>query len=120
VKTLQGYRTPIAIVLVASSLGVLVSFIAQPGGIGQLNAFLAPILGPWSKCLKPNAARVASPEVLKLALFTLLFLGVSVFTAIGGNHLKKRYLRIITRCVGYAAIVLWCLCGLHKVVVELT
>ena len=45
--------------IVPAFFGVLISYAAQPGGISQYNAFLAPILGPWSQILPPNSHPVS-------------------------------------------------------------
>jgi hypothetical protein len=42
------------LIFIPAFLGVLISFTAQPGGISQSNAFIAPFLGPWAQTLQPN------------------------------------------------------------------
>lgn len=118
-QTIKTYRSYFIIVLVFAIIGTLVAGTAQPGGINHLNGFIAPIIGPWSKILPPNAARLKNWTqdnylfAIPLSLVTLVFVVVSPIP-------KNRVVRIITKVFAHLAVVFWCLCGLSKVMIELT
>ena len=118
-KSIKHFGSYILAVLIASVLAVLVSLAAQPGGITQINAFLAPIMGPWSKGLPPNRAELAAQELQMFPVYTLLFMVIVVFSSIASYYLKNRWIRIIVKLIGYVVIVTWCLVGIRKVLWEL-
>lgn len=105
--------------VVPAFFGVLMSYTAQPGGISQYNAFLAPILGPWSQILPPNSHPVSLWSA-QYALFAKLITVVLVFSIIGSCLATWRWLRFMATGIAVIVIIVWVLAGLLKVVVELS
>jgi len=99
--------------------GVLISYTAQPGGISQYNAFLAPFLGPWSQILPPNSHRVSTWSA-QYALFARLLTVVLVFSVIGSCLAGYRWLRYTATGIAVIVIIVWVLAGLMKVVMQLS
>lgn len=104
--------------IVPAFFGVLLSYTAQPGGISQYNAFLAPFLGPWSQILPPNSHPV-SVWTAKYSLFAKCLAVVLVFSIIGSCLPTDRWLRYTATGIAVFAIVFWVLAGLMKVVLQL-
>ena len=106
------------LLLVPAFFGVLLSFTAQPGGISQSNALIAPFLGPWSQTLPPNSHPVStwSAEYSLFAKCLTLVLAVSV---IGSCLATDRWLRYPATGIAVIVIVVWVLAGLMKVVLQL-
>ena len=98
--------------------GVLLSFTAQPGGISQSNAFLAPLLGPWSQTLPPNPHPV-SVWSLEHTVFAKCLTVVLVFSIVGSYLAINRWLRYTSTGIASLALVTWVLAGLLKVVSQL-
>jgi len=104
--------------LLAACCGVLLSFAAQPGGIGHSNAFVAPLMGPWSQTLPPNPHPVSvwSPQY---ALFARCLTVILAF-ALAGSYLGvSRWLRCTAIALAVPSLVIWVLAGMMKVVLEL-
>ena len=97
----------------------LISYTAQPGGISQYNAFLAPFLGPWSQILPPNSHPV-SVWSAQYALFAKLLTVVLVFSIIGSSLATNRLLRYTSTGTAVFVILFWVLAGLMKVVSQLS
>ena len=104
--------------LVFGLSGVVISFAAQPGGISQSNAFVAPFLGPWSQILRPNPHPVstwsAEYELFTKSLTVVLALCLA-WSYIAVND-TPRYMSII---IAVPVLVIWVLAGLMKVVSQL-
>ena len=109
----------LAMILAAALLGLLLSFAAQGGGIGQVNGFIAPIMGPWSRILAPNADRFVNWESSNyiFAISTTLITTASVVLS---SVPKRKVIRILLSLTAHVAVAFWCLCGLGKVVLELS
>ena len=105
--------------LVPAFFGVLISYAAQPGGISQYNAFLAPILGPWSQSLPPSSHPV-SVWSAQYELFTKLLSVVLVFSIIGSALATWRWLRFTATGIAVMVIIIWVLAGLMKVISQLS
>jgi hypothetical protein len=105
--------------IVPAFFGVLISYTAQPGGISQYNAFLAPFLGPWSQILPPNSHPV-SVWSAQYALFAKLLTVVLVFSIIGSCLATNRLLRYTATGTAVFVIIVWVLAGLMKVVSQLS
>jgi len=106
------------ICLLPACLGMLISLAAQPGGITQSNAFLAPFLGPWSRTLPPNP-HPASTWSAQYAAFAR-FLAVVLALSVAGSCLAcSRFLRYTSTGIAVVALVVWVLAGLLKVVSQL-
>ncbi len=118
-KSTKHFGSYILVFLVASALAVLISLGAQPGGINRINAFIAPIIGPWSKCLPPNSAELTAQELHTFSIYTFLFIVIVLFSSIASYYLKNRWIRIIVKLIGYVVIATWCLRGIGKVLSEL-
>jgi hypothetical protein len=104
--------------LLACAFSVVLSLGAQPGGISRANAFLSPIMGPWSSFLEPNA--------LTLRMCTLSYLVVSggltavLFLSVLTSYLvKNRIPANILMCVGVLSSVIWILYGIKRVCLDL-
>lgn len=107
-----------AILFFAGCFGLCLSFMAERGGITQGNAFIAPIIGPWSQILPPNAHEM-SVWPLKYTAYTI-FLSLVLPITIGGSYcIHKRWLRYTATGVAVIALLFWVLSGLLKVVLEL-
>ena len=104
--------------IVPAFFGVLLSYTAQPGGISQYNAFLAPFLGPWSQTLPPNPHPV-SVWSAQYSLFAKCLAVVLVFSIIGSCLPTDRWLRYTATGTAVFVIVVWVLAGLMKVVSQL-
>mgnify|MGYP001032154469 CR=1 FL=1 len=110
--------TYLLLCLVPASFGVLLSYTAQPGGITQSNAFIAPFLGPWSRTLPPNPHPVSTWSH-KYTLFAECLTAVLAFSLIGSYLATSRWLRLTSTVVAMPATVLWTLSGLLKVASQL-
>ena len=119
-RGVKHFRSYALVFLAASALAVLVSLAAQPGGISQANAFLAPLIGPWSRCLPPNRAHLDAAEIKRFAAYTVVFVTVVTAAGMASYLANNRWARVAVRLAGYAAIALWCLVGIGKVITELT
>ena len=75
----------LTICLLPACFGVVLSLTAQPGGITQPNAFIAPIMGPWSQTLPPNAHHLNtwSPKFKAFAQILTAILAFSLILGIG-------------------------------------
>ena len=98
--------------------GVLLSYTAQPGGISQSNAFLAPFLGPWSQILPPNSHPV-SVWSAQYSLFAQCLTAVLVLSVIGSCLATKDWLSYPAAGIAVLVLVVWALAGLGKVVSQL-
>jgi hypothetical protein len=103
------------ICLLPAFFGVLLSFAAQPGGITQSNAFLAPFLGPWSQTLPPNPHPVSTWSAQHTA-FAMCLTVVLVFSIAGSYLARSHWLGCTSTVVAVLALVVWVLAGLLKVV----
>ena len=102
----------------AAILGVLLSITAQPGGITQSNALLAPFLGPWSQTLPPNPHPV-SVWSAEYAMFAKC-LGLGLAFSLAGSYLAPgRWLRYVSTGTAVLLLMAWVLTGLMKVVSQL-
>jgi len=107
------------LLLVPAFFGVLLSYTAQPGGISQSNAFLAPFLGPWSQTLPPNSHSVRVWSA-KYSLFAKCLTAVLLLSIIGSCLATDRWLRYTATGMAVIVILVWGFAGLMKVVVELS
>jgi hypothetical protein len=116
---LKLYRSFLLILLVFAVIGTGLSFGAQRGGIGPLNGFIAPLIGPWSRCLEPNADRLkfweAGNWLFAVSVTLITFLSVSVSV-----RMKKNGVRALIKVIAYLAVLFWGLCGIGKVLLEMT
>jgi len=106
------------LLIIPAFFGVLLSFTAQPGGISQSNAFIAPFLGPWSQTLPPNPHPVSTWSA-EYSLFTKCLTAVLVLSIIGSFLATNRLLRYPSTGTAVLALVIWVLAGLMKVVSQL-
>jgi len=106
------------LLLVPAFFGVLISYTAQPGGISQYNAFLAPFLGPWSQILPPNSHPMSTWSA-QYSLFTKLLTAVLAVSIIGSCLATDRWLRYTATGTAVFVIIIWVLAGLMKVVLQL-
>lgn len=114
---MKSYRSYFIVVVAMAVLGALLSFGAQPGGINAVNAFIAVVIGPWSRVLSPNAHpfhRWETGDYLLPVLTTLIVLGVVSVSQLP----KKKVGRIAVKVLAHMAVVFWCLCGFVKIIVE--
>jgi hypothetical protein len=107
------------LLLIPAFFGVLLSFGAQPGGISQSNAFVAPFLGPWSQTLRPNPHPVSTWSA-EYELFAKGLTAVLVLSIIGSCLAANVWLRYPATGVAVVALLIWVLMGLMKVVVQLS
>jgi hypothetical protein len=107
------------LLLVPAFFGVLLSFTAQPGGISQSNAFIAPFLGPWSQTLRPNPHPVSTWSA-EYELFAKCLTAVLVLSIIGSYLVTNDWLRYPLTGVAVVGLIIWVLVGLMKVVVQLS
>jgi hypothetical protein len=98
--------------------GVLLSYTAQPGGISQSNAFIAPFLGPWSQTLRPNPHPMSTWSA-EYSLFATCLTVVLVLSVIGSCLATKDWLSYSAAGIAVLALVVWALAGLGKVVSQL-
>jgi hypothetical protein len=106
------------LLLIPANLGVLMSFTAQPGGISQADAFIAPFLGPWAQTLRPNPHPVSTWSA-EYALFAKFLSAVLVLSIIGSYLPGNRWLRYPATGMAVLALIIWVLAGLMKVVLQL-
>lgn len=104
--------------IVPSFLGVLISFTAQPGGISQSNAFIAPFLGPWAQTMRPNPHPVSTWSA-EYALFAKCLTAILVLSIIGSFLIPNDLLRYTATSVAVLTLIVWVLAGLMKVVSQL-
>ena len=107
------------LLLVPAFFGVLLSYTAQPGGISQSNAFLAPFIGPWSQILPPNSHPVRV-WTAKYSLFTMCMTLVLAISITGSCLATNRMLRYSATGIAVFMIVFWGFAGLMKVVMQLS
>ena len=106
------------LLLVTAFCGVLLSFTAQPGGISQSNAFIAPFLGPWSQTLRPNPHPVSTWSA-EYELFAKCLAVILVLSIIGSFLIPNDLLRFMVTSVAVLTLIVWVLAGLMKVVSQL-
>ena len=106
------------LLLVPAFLGVLISFTAQPGGISQSNAFIAPFLGPWAQTLQPNPHPV-STWFAEYELFARCLTAMLVLSVIGSFLVPNDLLRYTATSVAVVSLIVWVLAGLMKVASQL-
>ena len=106
------------LLLIPANIGVLMSFTAQPGGVSQANAFIAPFLGPWAQTLRPNPHPVSTWSA-EYALFAKFLSAVLVLSIIGSYLPSSRWLRYPATGMAVLALIIWVLAGLMKVVLQL-
>jgi hypothetical protein len=119
IQKLKPYRSYLIILFAFAVVGMGFSFGAQRGGIGQLNGFIAPLVGPWSRWLEPNGDRLKYWEAGNWLFAGSLSL-ITVFSVAFSARPKKKILRVLTKFIAHVAVIFWCLCGIWKVVLELT
>ncbi|MBN2588702.1 MAG: hypothetical protein JXA96_02480 [Sedimentisphaerales bacterium] len=118
IRILIIFMIYVLICFVACSLGMLASFAAQPGGITQKNAFIAPLIGPWSQTLPPNShpVRTWSEKYKTFAVILAIVLPLSML----GSFLFIDFLLSYTSTViAILSLILWILLGLGKVLSQL-
>ena len=108
----------LVICILSACIGVLLSFTAQPGGITQSNAFIAPFMGPWSQILPPNAHQF-NTWTPRYSLFTQLMTAILACSIIGSYLASSRLLRYPSIIISILLLILWNLAGLVKVVSQL-
>jgi hypothetical protein len=106
------------LIFIPAFFGVLLSFTAQPGGISQSNAFIAPFLGPWSQILRPNPHPVSTWSA-QYELFAKCLTAVLVLSIIGSYLAANDWLRYPAVGMAVVSLVIWVLAGLMKVVSQL-
>ena len=100
---------------VFAMVGMMFSFGAQRGGINQFNGFIAPIIGPWSRILAPNADKFRYWE-LNNYIFAISVSLITIASVVASSIPKNNILRILLKLIAHIAIVFWCLCGMYKVI----
>lgn len=106
------------IFVIAALLGLMLSFAAQPGGISQSNALIAPFLGPWSQTLQPNPHPVSTWSAGHKSFAA--FMTVVLVLSLAGSYLVSNdLLRQMSTVIAFLALILWVLAGLIKVVSQL-
>lgn len=118
-QKLKHYRPYLIILFAFAFVGMVFSFGAQRGGIGQLNGFIAPLIGPWSRCLEPNADKLKYWEAGNWLFASFVSLVTLLAVALAARP-EKKVLRVLTKLIAYISVLFWCLCGLGKVILELT
>ena len=106
------------LLVIPAFFGVLLSFTAQPGGISQSNAFIAPFLGPWSQTLRPNPHPVSTWSA-EYELFAKCLTAVLVLSVIGSYLATNDWLRYPATGTAVLSLIVWVLAGLMKVVSQL-
>lgn len=106
------------LLLVPAYLGVLISFTAQPGGISQYNAFVAPFLGPWAQTLRPNPHPVSTWSA-EYEMFAKCLAAVLAISVIGSYLAIKHWLLYPATSMAVCALVVWVLAGMMKVISQL-
>jgi hypothetical protein len=106
------------LIFIPAFLGVLISFTAQPGGISQSNAFIAPFLGPWAQTLRPNPHPVSTWSA-EYALFARCLTVVLALSVIGSYLATNDWLKYLATGAAVLTLVVWVLAGLLKVVSQL-
>jgi hypothetical protein len=106
------------LIFIPANLGVLISFTAQPGGISQSNAFVAPFLGPWAQTLQPNSHPVSTWSA-QYELFAMCLTAVLALSIIGSILVPNDLLRYTATSVAVVALIIWVMAGLMKVVSQL-
>jgi len=107
------------LIFVPATMGVLISFTAQPGGISQSNAFIALFLGPWAQTLRPNPHPVSTWSA-KYELFAKCLTVVLVLSIVGSFLVPNDLLRYTSTSVAVCALIVWVLAGLMKVILQLS
>ena len=118
-KRLIGWAVAVAaFFLVAGAVGTAISQSAQPGGIGPVNAFLCPLLGPWSQVLPPNPHPVSGWSQTYFAGVVLWT--VALVACLVGSCLSRiDLLRWATAALSVILITLWMLAGMLRVIMQL-
>jgi hypothetical protein len=118
-QKLKPYRSYLIILFAFAILGMVFSFGAQRGGINQLDGFIAPLIGPWSRCLNPNADGLKYWDAGNW-LFAVPVTLITLFSVAFASRPKKKILRVLAKLIAYIAVIFWCLCGIGKVILEMT
>lgn len=108
----------LCILVSAATYGAFLSTGGQPGHITATNAFIAPLIGPWSHTLPPNARSVGAwpaREVLTAVVMTALLVLCVAFSCL--NHV--RVVTVLSRVLSVPFFLVWVIQGLLKVILEL-
>ena len=106
------------LLFIPANIGVLLSFTAQPGGISQSNAFIAPFFGPWAQTLPPNSHPISTWSA-GYNLFAKCMTAIFVLCIIGSFLNPNNLLRYTATSVAVVSLIIWVLAGLLKVVSQL-
>ena len=106
------------LLFIPANIGVLLSFTAQPGGISQSNAFIAPFFGPWAQTLPPNSHPISTWSA-GYNLFAKCMTAILVLSVIGSFVIPNDLLRYTATSVAVVSLIIWVLAGLLKVVSQL-
>ena len=109
----------LALFSLACAVGVFLSLSAQPGGIGQTNAFLSPIMGPWSFFLGPNALTFAKCTLSYLVFSGVLTAFIFVFVP-SSCVVKNSIFRNVSILLGVLSSTAWIFCGIRRILIDLT
>ena len=104
--------------LIPALLAVPLSAGGQPGHITGPNAFLAPIMGPWSETLPPNAHPVSGwpPQQLDKAVFLSAAIGCLLLL----SQVTRGKTAVFATVLAASLLILWAGLGMMKVLLELS
>lgn len=108
----------LCILMSAATYGTLLSTGGQPGHITAKNAFIAPLIGPWSHTLPPNARSVGAwpaHEVLAAVVMTVLMVLSVTLSCL--SHI--RIVTVLSRVLSAPFLLFWVIQGLLKVILEI-
>jgi hypothetical protein len=83
-----------------------------------MNAFLSPILGPWSHLLAPNALTLKQCTLNYLACCVAMTATILVFVP-SSCLAKSRSFRTLSRGLGLLSTMVWILYGLRRTCIDL-
>jgi hypothetical protein len=104
--------------IVPALLAVPLSATGQPGHITAGNAFFAPIMGPWSETLPPNAHPVSvwPPGQINKAAILSALLGIPILL----SFVLKGKSGVAAFVLAVLLLLVWAGHGLIKVILELS
>lgn len=104
--------------MIPALLAVPLSAGGQPGHISAANAFLAPIMGPWSETLPPNAHPVSvwTPHLFNKAVILSVTLAVLILL----SYVTKGKVAVTATVPAVLLLLVWAGHGMIKVLIELS
>ncbi len=92
--------------------------IPQSGGIGLINRILSPIMGPWSRFLRPNAMTLERCT-LEYLIFSYSLSALMLISIPFSFWIKNKTFRYISIAIGLASTFIWTGYGIYRIFIDM-